>query len=62
MHDCEFRLAFRDFLRLFESFKFQKLQEFLEVLYGKDEVFHGKGEILHRKDEILSHGQKVLLL
>ena len=43
---------FRDFLRLFETFRTQKVHEFNEVLYGKDEVLHGKDEILHRKDEV----------
>ena len=57
VHDRELdftRLSdtFRDFLRLlrlFETFKSQKVHEFNEVLYGKDEVLH----TLHTKDEIL---------
>ena len=55
MHDRELKLSetFRDFLRLFETFKSQKLHEFDEVLYGKDEILHGKHEILHGKDEVL---------
>ena len=43
MQDRELKLSetfrdFRDFLRLFETFKSQKVHEFNEVLYGKDEV------------------------
>ena len=45
MHDREILETFRDLLKLFETFKFQKLHEFDEVLYGKDEVLHGKYEI-----------------
>ena len=50
MHDRELKLSedFRDFQRLFETFRSQKVHEFNEVLHGKD-----KAEILHRKDEIL---------
>ena len=55
VHDRELNFTrlsdtFRDFLRLlrlFETFKSQKVHEFNEVLYGKDEVIHGKYEILH---------------
>ena len=50
MHDRELKLSedFRDFQRLFETFRSQKVHEFNEVLHGKD-----KAEILHRKDEML---------
>ena len=50
MHDRELKLSetFRDFPRLFEIFRSQKVHEFNEVLHGKD-----KAEILHRKDEVL---------
>ena len=55
MHDRELKLSedFRDFQRLFETFRSQKVHEFNEVLHGKDEVLHGKDEMLHRKDEVL---------
>ena len=55
MHDRELKLSetLRDFPRLFKTFKYQKVHEFNEVLYGKYEVLHGKDEILHRKDEVL---------
>ena len=43
------------FPRLFETFKSQKVHEFNEVLYGKDEEFHGKDEVLHGNDKVL-HG------
>ena len=49
-----------NFLRLFETFKSQKVHEFNEVLYGKDEVLHTKDEILHGKDEILHRKDEVL--
>ena len=45
MHDREILETFRDLLKLFETFKSQKLHEFGEVLYGKDELLHGKKEI-----------------
>ena len=45
MHDREVLETFEalgDLLKLFETFKSQKLHEFDEVLYGKDELLHGK--------------------
>ena len=55
MHDRELKLSktFRDFPRLFETFKSQKVHEFNEVLHGKDGVLHRKDGVLHRKDEVL---------
>ena len=62
MHDRELKLSetFRDFPRLFETFRSQKVHEFNEVLYGKDEVLYGKDEVLHGKYEILHRKDEVL--
>ena len=50
VHDREFR-HFRDILRLFENFKYQKIHQFDKILYGKDEVVRGKDEVLSTRDE-----------
>ena len=62
MHDRELKLSetFRDFPRLFETFRSQKVHEFNEVLYGKDELLYVKDEVLHEKDEILHRKDEVL--
>ena len=44
MHDREILDTFRDLLKLFKTFKSQKLHEFDEVFYEKYEVLHGKYE------------------
>ena len=59
MHDREILETFRDLLKLFETFKSQKLHEFDEILYGKYELLHGKDEILQRKDEVLWHLRRI---
>ena len=45
MHDREILETFRDLLKLFETFKSQKLHEFDEILYGKYEQNKKKKEI-----------------
>ena len=62
MHDRELKLSeiFRDFLRLFETFRSQKAHEFNGVLYGKDEVLHGKDKLPHGKYEVLYGKDEVL--
>ena len=62
MHDRELKLSetFRDFPRLFETFRSQKVHEFNEVLYGKDELLYVKDEVRHEKDEILHRKDEVL--
>ena len=62
MHDRELKLSetFRDFPRLFETFRSQKVHEFNEVLYGKDEVLYGKDELLYVKDEVLHEKDEIL--
>ena len=62
MHDRELKLSetFRDFPRLFETFRSQKVHEFNELLYGKDELLYVKDEVLHEKDEILHRKDEVL--
>ena len=58
MHDRELKLSetFRDFLRLFKTFKSQKR-------YGKHEVLHGKGEVLWtiqiRQDEEFEESPRI---
>ena len=44
MHDRELKLSedFRDFQRLFETFRSQKVHEFNEVLHGIHELFEIK--------------------